>query len=130
MVTELFRLWSASPFALDVPCATGGTVGIAGMMLGRPFIGEMEDDLAWCGADAEDPAATTGAFEPVATTGVEDGFFAALAAEAYDGAEAAAELFDAGWVWCEADEVISDNLVRLQELDVCSSISLVLRVGS
>ena len=100
------------------------------MMLGRPFIGEIEDDFAWCGADAEDPAATTGALEPVATTGVEDGFFAALAAEAYDGAGAAVELFDAGWVGYEA-EVICDTMVRLQELDnMCSRIYVVLRVGS
>lgn len=68
---------------------------MAGMMFGRPFRGVIEDDFAWCGAEAKEPAATTGGVEPVATTGVEDGFFDAPAAEAYDGAEAAAEVFDA-----------------------------------
>lgn len=71
-----------------MPCAT---VGTAGMMLGRPFIGEIEDDFACCGVGTDDPAATTGWLEPVATTGAEGCFLAAPAAEAYDGTEAFAE---------------------------------------
>lgn len=82
---------------------------MAGMMFGRPFIGDIEDDFAWCGVEAEVPATTTGGFEPGATTGVED-FFAAPAAEAYDGAEAAVLLFDAGVGWFGAGEVISNTL--------------------
>lgn len=82
-VTEGFRLCE-SPLMFEVPCATAGaaeTAGTAGMMLGRPFMGETEDDFACCADGAEDPAATTGWLEPVATTGVEVAFFA-LAAEA------------------------------------------------
>lgn len=44
---------------------------MAGIMLGRPFRGEIEDDLAWRGAVADEPVATMGGFEPVATTGVD-----------------------------------------------------------
>lgn len=84
---------------------------MAGMMFGRPFIGDIEDDLAWCGADPEVPAATTGAFEPGATTGVADGFFDVPAAEAYDGV---VELLAADpWL----GEVISNNVLRLRELE-------------
>lgn len=66
---------------VEVPCATAGT-GTAGIIFGRPFIGEMEDDFAWLEAGADEPAATRGGLDPVATTGVEDGFFPAPAAEA------------------------------------------------
>lgn len=62
-VTEGSRAWD-SPLALEVPWATAGdaaeTGGTAGMMDGRPFSGEVEDDFAWCGAEADDPVATTG----------------------------------------------------------------------
>lgn len=88
---------------------------MAGMMLGRPFRGDTEDDLAWCGVEDE-LATTTGGCDPVATTGVVDGFFAVPTAEAYDGAEAAVLMFDAGvGIACAAGEVISDNLLALQE---------------
>jgi hypothetical protein len=52
------------------------------MILGRPFIGDMEDDLAWFEVGADEPAATIGGLDPVATTGVDNGFFTAPAAEA------------------------------------------------
>lgn len=51
-------------------------------MFGRPFIGDTEDDFAWFEVGADEPAATTGRLDPVATTGVDNGFFAAPAAEA------------------------------------------------
>jgi hypothetical protein len=50
--------------------------------------------------------------DPVATTGVDDGFFAAPAAEAYDVAAGAAVLLDAEVAGCWlAVEVISKNEV-------------------
>ena len=52
------------------------------MLFCLPFTGDTDDDFAWFGACAEEPAATTGGFDPVATTGVDDGFFTAPAAEA------------------------------------------------
>ncbi len=80
-MTELLRLCSDWPFTVEVPCATAGT-GTAGIMFGRPFIGDTEDDFAWFEVGADEPAATTGGFDPVATTGVDDSFFTAPAAEA------------------------------------------------
>jgi hypothetical protein len=82
-VTEAVLLWlSGAPFRLDVPCATAGAeemLGIAGMMgFCWPFTGETEFDFACC----DEPVATRGAFEPVATSGVEDGFLDAPTAEA------------------------------------------------
>lgn len=88
-----------APFIVE-PCATAGTdetVGRAGVMGGRPFTGEMDDDLACCTAGAIEPTATGGAagggLEPVAISGDAAGFLLAVAptAEAYDGTAADVE---------------------------------------
>lgn len=100
-------------------------VGTAGMIgVGRPFTGETEFDFACC----DDPVATRGALEPVATSGAENCFFAVLAAEAYDGAEALAEALGAGIGVCGfAVEVIcvkieqSRRVLRDAEAGIVSS---------
>lgn len=84
MVTEPFRLWFAeSPFRLEEPFATVGTAGETDC---RPF--------CWV-EGAEEPATDEGGLAPVTTSGVEEGFFAAPAAEAYEGAVEAAVVFGA-----------------------------------
>ena len=89
MVTELLRACSpAAPFKVLRAIAGGTeTVGMAGVMLGRPFTGGVADLPFWL-EEAEDPT-TTGGWEPAAINGVAVGFLDAPAAEAYDGAEEA-----------------------------------------
>lgn len=63
------------------------------MIGGRPFTGDGADGFAFC---AEEPPTTTGGLDPVAISGVEACFLFAPAAEAYEGAEVAAEGVGAG----------------------------------
>lgn len=77
--------------------ATVGTAGTAGVTAGRPFTFEADGDEAFWGAAAEEPATAEGLAAPT-TRGVEAGFLAAPAAEAYEGAVEAAVVFGAGVV--------------------------------
>lgn len=89
MVTEPLRLWfAASPFR-EVPCITVGTAGGTDCL---PFTEVVLVEAA------EEPATEGGGLAPVTTSGVEEGFFVAPAAEAYEGAVEAAVVFGAGFV--------------------------------
>lgn len=90
---------------LEVPCATAGT-GTTGVMFGRLFICDIEADFAWFEVGVEVPAATTG---------VDNGFFTAPAAEAYDVAAGAAALLGAAVAGCWVpEEVISNSGVGVE----------------
>ncbi len=130
MVTEPLRLWSGeAPLrAAELPWATAGagatTAGTAGMIAGLlPFIGDTDDDLAWCGAEgATEPTTRGGWCDPVAITGVvvavaARDFRLAPAAEAYvvTVAEEAGVGIGAAVVCWLAVEVISDVVVRWWE---------------
>lgn len=81
-------------------------------MAGRPFTGDAAALLPCCGLPgADEPTTTGGGFDPCALSGVEEGFFAAPAAEAYDVAEEALG-FCAGFWSC----VLAGDVIRLADL--------------
>jgi hypothetical protein len=108
MVTELLREWSEEPLGA-LPLATAGTAGVTD---GFPFTGDVEVLLAFCAGDAEEPT-TTGAWEPVATTGAWAGcLFGAPAAEAYEAVVAEELVAGMGFCWFAGDVIWESCLVR------------------